>query len=43
MAIIVMPCGVTVMVAVIALHGAVAVVIVITSLWPHYHHAIGAQ
>ena len=30
------------MVAVVTLYGAVATVIVIMSLWPHYHNAIGA-
>ncbi len=40
---VVAPCDVAVVVAVIALYGAVAAVIVITSSWPHHHCAIGAQ
>jgi hypothetical protein len=38
---VIMPCGVAVMVAVIAPHGAIAAVVVVMSLWPHHPHAIG--
>ncbi len=41
-AMVIMLCGVAVMVAVIAPHGAIAVVVVVISSWPHYHRAIRA-